>query len=144
VIPQDPVIITGSVAFNLDPQSQHSREEIQSVANLISLEKTLFAMRGVSPSDSDSDGGDGVDDTKASPEKQSLLDYELVDAGSNLSQVTLILPFLSLFFPFTVVFHPSIHIYIHIHIHISFPFPYRVRSSSFASEGLYCANPILS
>ena len=67
VIPQDPLIFTGTLAFNLDPSQQVGRDELNDVVTRIGLLNVfLHLMTSIS---------DG-----------SILDYEVLNAGENLSQ----------------------------------------------------------
>jgi len=67
VIPQDPLIFSGTLAFNLDPGQIVSSDELSAVVDQIDLFK-------------------GFSHLLASVTTSSLLDYEILNSGENLSQ----------------------------------------------------------
>lgn len=64
IIPQDPVMFSGTVRFNLDPFEEHSEEEIWEALGLCEMETVVRDLKD--------DNGDG-------------LDYEVSEGGSNIS-----------------------------------------------------------
>ena len=66
VIPQDPLIFTGTVAFNLDISQTKSKFDLNRAVDAIGLKKTLY-------------------DAKHEY-NEDILDYQIKDGGANLSQ----------------------------------------------------------
>ena len=69
-IPQDPVIFTGSLRFNLDPLNEYTDDEIMEAVTLSSFLETFHGRSSLSSSSSSDD----------------ILSYILVEAGAKLSQ----------------------------------------------------------
>jgi len=99
VVPQDPVLFTGTVRFNLDPFDRHTDEEVRNALRRVQLHD-LWAKRMANKQDggqrvseqSESGGGtgreSGADSGRARARRSSVhdvLDLEVTEGGGNLS-----------------------------------------------------------
>jgi ATP-binding cassette, subfamily C (CFTR/MRP), member 10 len=71
-IPQDPLVFTGTIAFNLDPGNQHTRVKLREVLVGVGLHRELCSAKS--------------DLTYDISDIDSCLDFSITNGGANLSQ----------------------------------------------------------